>query len=138
MSADWAALTGARLAYTTTRDELHWLNRFFGDDLVTAETRRGHAGRAGGLWLAIAGRVPTPIGWPARRPGFSSYVLRQPDLTVIVLSNVQDAPVEKLGGRAGRPGAALGRRRLRRPAQGRQDTRQRRPSLSRFCIGTRC
>ncbi|MEI9989521.1 MAG: serine hydrolase domain-containing protein [Rhizomicrobium sp.] len=97
VAADWAALTGAASAYTTTRDELHWLDRFFGDELVTADTRKAMT-PAGHGWHQ-GGRFGADSHWAAgTAPGFSSFVLRRPGLTVIVLENIGAAPAEALAG----------------------------------------
>ena len=99
VSADWAALTGAASAYTTTRDELHFLDRFFGDALVSPDARKAMTADGQG-W-----RHGTPFGadawWAAgTAPGFSSFVLRRTGdgLTVIVLENLDGAPAQALAG----------------------------------------
>ncbi len=35
VTADWGRLAGSASAFTTTKDELYWLDRFFGDGLVS-------------------------------------------------------------------------------------------------------
>jgi len=95
VSADWAALTGAASAYTTTRDELHFLDRFFGDALVTADTRK--AMTASGYGWHHGAPFGADAWWAAgTAPGFSSFVLRQGGLTVIVLENLDSAPAQAL------------------------------------------
>ncbi len=97
--ADWAVLTGAASAYTTTRDELHWLGRFFGDELVTADTRAAMASAPAGYGWHHGPRFGGEAYWTAgAAPGFASFVLAQPEsgLTVIVLANRDGAPAEAL------------------------------------------
>jgi CubicO group peptidase (beta-lactamase class C family) len=98
ITADWSRLTGSASAYTTTRDELHWLDRFFGDDLVSHDARLVMTvGPAGYGWFR--GRpLDSDAHWMSgNAPGFASYVLRERDLTVIVLANVADAPAGMIG-----------------------------------------
>ena len=100
-SADWNALTGAASAYTTTRDELHWLDMFFGDTLVTADTRRAMTAAPAGYGWRRGAPFGTDAWWAAgAAPGFSSFVLRRTGdgLTVIVLGNLDAAPAQALAG----------------------------------------
>lgn len=95
VSADWAALIGAASAYTTTRDELHFLDRFFGDALISTDTRKAMTVSGYG-WHH--GAPFGPDGWWAAgaAPGFSSFVLRRGGLTVIVLENLDSGPAQTL------------------------------------------
>ena len=101
-STDWRALAGAASVYTTTRDELHWLDAFFGDNLLTAASRQTILGSPAGFGWFHGQRLGVESYWMAgAAPGFASYVLRQPGtgLTVIVLSNVANMSVEPIGNR---------------------------------------
>jgi len=99
VTADWAALTGAASAYTTTRDELHWLDRLFGDALLTAPTRQAMFAAPSGYGWHHGMRFGAESYWAAgTAPGFSSFVLRRDDLTVIVLENIDSTPAEALAG----------------------------------------
>ena len=110
VAADWAALAGAASAYTTTRDELHFLDSFFGDVLVSADARRALASVPAGYGWRHDKRLGADSYWAVSTvPGFSSYVLRQPStgLTVIVLANLGGAPAEQIGN--GLAASVLGR-----------------------------
>jgi CubicO group peptidase (beta-lactamase class C family) len=83
----WADLQGSGSAYTTTRDELRWIDALFGDKLLSAASRAA-------LLQYWARANPVPPGGPAyagfgAAPGFASFMLHAPaqDVTVIVLSN---------------------------------------------------
>ena len=78
--------------YTTTRDELRWIEAFFEDRLVSPASRQTLLDGTG--WK----RADTELGGPAyfqedEGHGFSSLVLHVPkrDVTVIVLGNIESA-----------------------------------------------
>ncbi|MEI9993923.1 MAG: serine hydrolase domain-containing protein [Rhizomicrobium sp.] len=99
VTADWAALTGAASAFTTTRDELHWLDMVFGDGLLTAQSRAMLAAAPAGYGWSHGARYGGDAWWASgSAPGFASYVMHVPatGLTVIVLGN-SDLPVAGLG-----------------------------------------
>ncbi len=98
VSADWAALTGAASAYTTTRDELYFLDRFFGGALVSAAAREAMPGAQAGYGWNHDSPAGQDTYWAAgAAPGFASFVLRRGGLTVIVLANIQDAQARVIG-----------------------------------------
>ncbi len=87
---DWAALTGAASAFTTTRGAYHWLDMLFDGDLLTAPSR---ALLFNGPLQTITLSGPQGIvpGYRAagRVEGFSSCIVRFPKATVVVLANVE-------------------------------------------------
>lgn len=110
LAPDWTALAGAASAFTTTRDELHWLDSFFADDLLPRADRVAMTSGPAGYGWFHGQRLGSDSYWMAgRTPGFASYVFRQPQtgVTVIVLSNVDGAPVAQIGD--GLAAAALGK-----------------------------
>ena len=96
---DWASLTGAASAYTTTRGAYHWLDRLFGGGLLSPEGRdRLLAGPLSKV--SFRGPQSPPEGCEAqgRAPGFASYVLWLPKVTVVVLANVETDLAKDIGG----------------------------------------
>lgn len=96
---DWASLTGAASAYTTTRGAYHWLDRVFGGGLLSPESRdRLLAGPLSKV--SFRGPQSSLEGYEAlgSAPGFVSYVLWLPKVTVVVLANVETGQAKDIGG----------------------------------------
>jgi CubicO group peptidase (beta-lactamase class C family) len=92
----WSAKTGNASAYSTVKDELLWLDAFFGDRLVGSETRQTMLNNSTAIvgygWFKnVSKRFGEPIFYMnGRAPGFASAIsyLPREKLSVVVLSNV--------------------------------------------------
>ena len=123
-AADWAKLAGEGSAYTTTRDELRWVDAFFADGIVSAATRRRmldpSAKYPGGYgWNLIRSYGEPAYGMAGTAPGFAAAVVHVPgrNVTVVVLGNTEsESVVARIG--LGLTALALGRDRAA-PASGR-------------------
>ncbi|HXC56282.1 MAG TPA: serine hydrolase domain-containing protein [Rhizomicrobium sp.] len=111
----WAARTGEGSAYTTTRDELRWIEAFFAGHIVSAASRQamldGSKAPGGYGWTAYPGLGEPAYGAAGTAPGFAAFAVHLPasDVTVVVLGNSESASVVRRLGKdlallaAGRP-----------------------------------
>ncbi|HEX4296158.1 MAG TPA: serine hydrolase domain-containing protein [Rhizomicrobium sp.] len=89
----------AGVAFTTTRDELRWIEAFFGDNLLSASSRATLLG-AGQGWARADNLGEPAWSGAGTAPGFAAYVIHLPaqDTTVIVLANRDAAQaVQRIG-----------------------------------------
>jgi CubicO group peptidase (beta-lactamase class C family) len=95
----WASMEGAASVFTTTRDELHWLDLLFGEDLISKDSFALLAATPSGYGWTHAARAGGEAWWSdSTIGGFGAYVLRVPSagLSVIVLGN-NDHDAKPLG-----------------------------------------
>ncbi len=103
-SIRWSDRMGDGSMYTTTRDELRFVQDVFGNGLLRAETRASmfdqpHCERCYG-WIReddkTTGRAYVASG---EAPGFSAFVMHVPasNATVILLGNIQSSQTATLG-----------------------------------------
>jgi D-alanyl-D-alanine carboxypeptidase len=95
-AADWAKMMGEGSAYTTTRDELRWVDAFFSDGIVSAATRQRMLDPSGKYpggygWNLVQGFPEPAYGMAGTATGFAAAVIHVPghNVTVVVLANTE-------------------------------------------------
>jgi CubicO group peptidase (beta-lactamase class C family) len=101
----WSAKTGNASAYSTVRDEMKWVSRFFEGQFIGEKSRApvlnystSHVGY--GWFKRVNKRFGAPVYFMnGRSPGFASFVAYFPGerLTAVVLSNVYASTPTTIG-----------------------------------------
>ena len=100
----WRQKAGGASAYTTTRDELRFVEALLDGDLLKPATRALILASGGYGW----GRDGTVYEMAGQAGGFSAFVSYAPQVTVIVLGNIQSDASAAIGRKLA--GVALERR----------------------------
>ena len=100
------AEAGAGGIHTTVRDLLRWDSALYTDTLaprpfIDRIFTANNKGNYGYGWFVTADRDGKRIWHEGSDPGFAAFIVRRPaqHLFVIVLANIEDAPVREIAGK---------------------------------------